>query len=197
MGKGEWVSLVVVVVVATTNGNGHAPLSGPSCWTVAPSGPLFMVAPPPSSPLHPAATPVQTLMHTWHVAIALGLGACRVQGDGGGGATNVWKVSGNSGSCNIIDKQAISQLSFLPSDPVHASHQNLPISRQISVSPKSNAVSRHKADKLPPHSTLSSSLPSLSLSVFLSSCPSGSLLSGQPTRTLTMPSLAPADFKSA
>lgn len=43
MRKGEWESLVVV---ATTNGNGHAPLSGPSCWTVAPSGPLFMVAPP-------------------------------------------------------------------------------------------------------------------------------------------------------
>lgn len=151
MGKGAWVSLVVV---ATTNGNGHAPLSGPSCWTVAPSGPLFMVAPPPSSPLIPAPTPVQTLMHTWHVAIALGLGA-----------TNVWKVSGNSGSCNIIDKQAISQLSFLPSDPVHASHQNLPISRQISVSPKSNAVSRHKADKLPRHSTLS---PPLSLSLSFS-----------------------------
>lgn len=173
MGKGEWESLVVVVV-ATTNGNGHAPLSGPSCWTVAPSGPLFMVAPPPSphSSPHPSPTPVQTLMHTWHVAIALGLGA-----------TNVWKVSGNSGSCNIIDKQAISQLSFLPSDPVHASHQNLPISRQISVAPKSNAVSRHKADKLPQHSTLSSSLPCLP--VFLSSCPSGSLLSGQPTRTPT------------
>lgn len=93
-----------------------------------------------------------------------------------------------------------SQLSFLPSDPVHASHQNLPISRQISVSPKSNAVSRHKADKLPRHSTLSPP-PALSLSLsFSRAVQVEAYCLANPhthTRTLTMPSLAPADFKSA
>lgn len=169
------------------------------------------------SPQSPVPTPVQILMHTWHVAIALGrLDGRRVMG---GGVTNVWKVSGNSGSCNIIDLPHWQTTESPPPPPIaaifpahpwsiHASFLKFAYFATLSLSlshshlsyPKSNSVNRHKADKLGRHGTLSPPrLPlyvSLPHAVFLSSCPCGSPLSGQPTLSLSL-SLAPTDFKSA
>lgn len=132
-----------------------------------------MVAPPPSAPPPfapcPTPTPMQTLMHTWHVAIALGLAECR--GRGGGGATNVWKVSGNSGSCNIIDLPHW-QTSYRSYLSCPAIQPRLPSKFAYFATdfriPKSNSVSRHKADKLGRQRTLSRCPPSPFLSLCLS-----------------------------